>query len=49
MKNKGTSSIKKNADKANLPSEKIKIKKYTKNEDKSPTVRIDFCILSENL
>jgi len=27
----------------------IKIKKYTKNEDKSPTVRIDFCILSENL
>ena len=49
MKNKETSSIKKNADKANLPAEKIKIKKYTKNEDKSPTVRIDFCILSENL
>ena len=49
MKYIETSSIKKNADKAYFASEKIKIKKYTKNEDKSPTVRIDFCILSENL
>ena len=45
MKNKETSSIKKNADKANLPSEKIKIRKNTKDEDKPPTVKIDLCIL----